>query len=221
MPMTYSTAPARRLAENLEVWEDLADAFASTFPLKCLELSRWLKPADRVLDYGCGNGRAIRWFVEHGFSRVVGCDASVRMCAAARQRVPDIAIRWVSDPIEPNLGCDRLDAIVVVGVLSSVVPRACCRALVDRLGRALKPGGLLLIGDFGRSNDARYADRYAKSFEDGTFRTAEGLWIHHFDRQELLALLPGDCHVVDSHTDTVSTVHGNLVPGHVVVARRG
>ena len=36
-----------------------------------------------VLDVGCGSGRDLRWFAEHGY-RAVGIDASEALCALAR-----------------------------------------------------------------------------------------------------------------------------------------
>lgn len=204
--------------DNIRVWNGLADRFQSTFPIEQLALNHWLGPTDRILDFGCGAGRVIQWLSKQGYNDVIGCDASTRMCEIARL-VTGRSI-FLVDSRRPELSSGCYDAVIMSGVLSSVVPQASRCSVIRSVASSIRDAGLLIVGDFGRTCDPHYVDRYRDGLEDGTFLTAEGLWIHHFEADELLSLLSDRFEAVHRHTTTVPTTHGRLVPGHVLVARR-
>ncbi len=94
----------------------------------------------RVLDYGCGIGREMRW-MERGGLRVEGVDATLEFVREARRRCPGVPIghaRFESVALEP----DAYDGIWCNAALMHVSPEELRRQLA-KLHRALRPRGML------------------------------------------------------------------------------
>jgi ubiquinone/menaquinone biosynthesis C-methylase UbiE len=105
-----------------------------------------LKPGERVLDVGCGNGattiEAARRVRPSGFA--VGIDLSAPMLGLARQRATSAGAReakFVRDDAQTHaFTADEFDAVVSrFGLMFFDDPQAA----FANLGRALRPGGRL------------------------------------------------------------------------------
>ena len=91
-----------------------------------------------VLDTGMGPGRLAEQLALRGWT-VSGVDASERMVALARRRVPDAADRFLHAPVERlPFANDVFDAVVATGVLEFVTDP---RVAAAEAGRVLRPGG--------------------------------------------------------------------------------
>ena len=98
-----------------------------------------MPPGAVVLDLGCGAGWAAAVMQDHGFD-VHALDATPEMAALAQQKLKR-PVRVAS--FESVEDVDMFDGIWASGALLHV-PKAEMPALLARLARALKPGGLLL-----------------------------------------------------------------------------
>jgi 2-polyprenyl-3-methyl-5-hydroxy-6-metoxy-1,4-benzoquinol methylase len=142
-----------RVAEQYLATKDERDPLV----LSALEdVVRDLPPGAPVLDLGCGAGvPATLWLAERGFD-VTGVDLSQRQLDLARALVPD-ANFLKRDMTRLDFGLEAFGAVVA---LHSVihVPRVEHPALLGKIQRWLKPGGLFLatltLTDFeGEDND--------------------------------------------------------------------
>ncbi|MCC7495736.1 MAG: methyltransferase domain-containing protein [Fimbriimonadaceae bacterium] len=122
-----------------------------------------LQPGLRVLDLGCGDGKVtaeLAAAVAPGL--VLGCDRSPEMLRFARQAFPAAAV--------PNLRWSRQDAAALAcgPHFDRVVSFACLHwvgdhpAVLRGIGRALRPGGRILLQLGGQGNvDALLPYAYA------------------------------------------------------------
>ncbi|HQS16594.1 class I SAM-dependent methyltransferase [Reyranella sp.] len=102
-----------------------------------------------VLDLGCGDGDMASRFERLG-ARVTGLDADPRMLTAARRRaeIESMEFALVLGRVEalpfPDASFDRVVAVTVLCFVRDVD-----RAIAE-MARVLRPGGRVLIGEFGR-----------------------------------------------------------------------
>lgn len=209
------------LTQNAHQWNELAGSIDSTFPLERLRLASWLNPSDRVLDFGCGDGRGLRLLAQLGFKRAYGFDIAPRMISLAANVISRKHLAVGRDPRAPAVPWSSFDAVLVVGVLSSVVPLAEREHLLRYIVSLLRSGGAICLADFGRGQREPYLRRYRQAtVEPFTFQTPAKLWIHHFTVRELHRLLKNCGMKVTSTTSSqVRTLNGRSLPGHVVTAR--
>lgn len=96
------------------------DAWDYRTPTEVAELLRTTHPdATRVLDVGCGTGRAGRALRAAGFASIVGCDISPGALAYAEatgayERVVEVDLQQLPTPFAD----DAFDAVCCVGVLT-------------------------------------------------------------------------------------------------------
>ena len=78
-----------RWNQNAAFWDDYMgdenNTFHNLLVRPAMERLLTVKPGDRVLDIGCGNGNYARWLAELG-ARVTAIDASEEMIERARAR---------------------------------------------------------------------------------------------------------------------------------------
>lgn len=112
-----------------------------------------LEPGEQLLDIGCGTGRVLAALYRRMGERVTlyGIDPSPDMVRLARRRFR----RRRTVRIAPGVGekldfpDDSLDWIVSC-LTTHHLPRTLKRLMVEECFRALRPGGRLLLSDFGR-----------------------------------------------------------------------
>ena len=122
------------------------------FREKVVELGR-LKPGESVLDVGCGTGTlaiAAKRRVE-STGRVCGIDASQEMIARARKkaRKAGLEIEFKNEVIEALSFTDAQFDAVLSTLMLHHLPRGLREDGAREIRRILKPGGRVLVVDFG------------------------------------------------------------------------
>jgi cyclopropane-fatty-acyl-phospholipid synthase len=139
--LTYSTGIFARPDEDLEAAQDRKMArIASLVDIQ---------PGERVLDIGCGWGSVLLYLAEHTQGHFHGITLSEKQRAVAldraRQKGVDGRVRIDLRHVEElDLGAESVDVIVFSGSIVHMHNREAVHALV---GRALRPGGRVLISD--------------------------------------------------------------------------
>lgn len=110
------------------------------------------RPDDTILDVGCGTGSlALLAARVQPQATVVGLDPDPEILAVARGKDADARVRWLTgmgDALVKSVGAESVD-----GVMSSLVlhqcPMAVKRAILASMFAVLRPGGRLVIADYG------------------------------------------------------------------------
>ena len=141
-----------------------------------------LKPGERVLDVGCGDGNYTGPAAELTGS-AVGLDRSPAMLKAAAERLGGVAgLEWAEGDAAALPFPDRsFDAALIVTVLCFTREP---QAVVNEAFRVLRPGGRLVLAELGRYSSWAVVRRVRGILGSATWRDA-----HFFSPRELPALL--------------------------------
>jgi len=127
-----------------------------------------VSPGQRILDVGCGTGRHSHAFAARGYE-VVGVDISPRFVEVANERAGDGEYYVLGDA--RDLGFDsEFDAVISLcqgafgltggpGADDSLPTRELDEAILDGIGRALKPGARAAVSAFSAYFQIRHGVR--------------------------------------------------------------
>jgi 2-polyprenyl-3-methyl-5-hydroxy-6-metoxy-1,4-benzoquinol methylase len=146
-----------------------AEFFTSTVKVDMTPLHRrflaGLPPQAAILDAGCGSGRDAKAFADAGF-QVCAFDASERLAALASEYCGfDVAVRRFDEVAETA----RYDGIWCCASLLHV-PLAKLPGVLDRLWRALRPGGRMYVSFKHGSGEREHGGRRFTDADETTLR---------------------------------------------------
>jgi SAM-dependent methyltransferase len=141
-------------------------------------------PNDRyIIDFGCGNGRFMRYYASKG-RHIVGTEITWEMVADAKTKCPDQSCQFViTDGISIPVRDNSIGGIWCCAVLrmSLLVSNPCYAEIAKEMFRVLRPGGYVV-------NSEMYVDvpaeRFLDGFEQAGFRTRR-VNVMHRDRRFL------------------------------------
>lgn len=152
-PSSMREDVAREIMSGVrDCYDAIAPEFSASRERVWPEMARFrefVKHGDRVLDAGCGNGRAYQ--VLAGLAiEYVGVDASAGLLKEARRRISDLLAEFRSGSVTALPFGDReFEAALSAAVLHHVPSAAYRRQALAELYRVLKPGGTLFLTDWG------------------------------------------------------------------------
>ncbi|QBI56275.1 class I SAM-dependent methyltransferase [Streptomonospora litoralis] len=170
-------------------WEGPGAEKAFTHPVPLQSIAEHLGPRARILDLGCGYGRAMRDLARCGYRNTVGSDPSAALIARGRRESPDLRLEHA-----PRLPLDHpdgaFDAVLLISVLAVIPDDAEQRRVVAEAERLCAPGGLVFLCDNPLQDSARYLTAYAESPHPvrGVFETSDGGVFRHHDPRRLATL---------------------------------
>lgn len=173
---------ANQFAERYDSMNPVLESFATQF----LEQ---LPDHPAILDAGCGHGRDMAWFEQHGCT-VTGIDLSSEMIALARSRTTGQLFEM--DLLELDFEPEIFDGIWSNASLLHI-PKAQAADVLIQFRNLLKPNGILALGlqqgDFEGWESGIYTDteRYFSRFTEAEVKqllTASGLVIKSLETHE-------------------------------------
>jgi len=112
------------------------------------------QPGDVIVDVGCGTGSfALLLGRLEPCARIVGLDPDPEVLAVAQRKIAaaDAAVQWcvgMGDAMVESLGANSVDTVVSSLVLHQC-PLPMKRAVLASMFAVLRPGGKLVIADYG------------------------------------------------------------------------
>jgi ubiquinone/menaquinone biosynthesis C-methylase UbiE len=135
------------LQENRKNYSLIARGFSltRTYPWKETRFlfKKYLKPGDRVLDLGCGNGRYYPFFMEQK-ADYIGTDNSGELIKEAKKKYPQAEF-ITADALNLPFAENYFDAIFSVAVLHHIPSKELRLKFLQEARRALKPKGFLIL----------------------------------------------------------------------------
>jgi ubiquinone/menaquinone biosynthesis C-methylase UbiE len=108
-----------------------------------------------ILDYGCGTGLLLQYIKEHHAyeGRYLACDAGANMLElASTKNIPHADLVFTLIPETPKLPFESASVdIAVSSLVTHQLPPAGKRAMFSEILRVLKPGGVFVLAEFGKS----------------------------------------------------------------------
>jgi SAM-dependent methyltransferase len=205
------TLPAR-LDLQFDYWNQVGPTKTFAHPVHVQRLVRWAPTTSRVLDYGCGYGRALGVLYANGYTDLIGVDPAPAMIDAARQRFPALSFIALDDYRSVHLTDASIDAVLLFAVLTSVPGDNGQRAIISEITRLLRSNGVLYISDMWLQSDSRNVERYVAGEKKhgvyGVFDLSDGVTVRHHDRA-WLETLTKDFELLHLEDVPVQTMNGN------------
>ena len=104
--------------------------------------ARRFPPGAEVLELGCGHGVVSQVLLDQGLT-LYAVDASPTILAAFRERFPDVQTECAAAEDSSYFG-RTFDGVIAWGLMF-LLPEETQRAVLNKMARALKPGGRLLF----------------------------------------------------------------------------
>jgi SAM-dependent methyltransferase len=203
---------AQRLDLQIDYWNQVGPTKPFAHPVNIEQLSRWVSPTSRILDYGCGYGRVLGLLHGHGYTDLIGVDPAPAMVAVARQSFPGLSLDTLDNYQKINLPDASVDAVLLFTVLTCVPSNEGHRAIISEITRVLRASGLLYISDMFLQNDSRNVERYIRDEKKhgiyGIFDLSEGATVRHHDRAWIETLLK-DFELLVLDEISVQTMNGH------------
>lgn len=172
--------------------------------------NQYVKPGNKVLDLGCGNGRMAEIFTDSQIE-YLGVDNSQELIKIAKQRFVDKS--WVKFEVGDALTVDyqnQFDLVLMMAVLHHIPTKELRIKALKNVYNSLRSGGRLVISNwnlwqaFGDRKKLRYWKYfldYKEKFERGVWRLSDAFvpwkplagdnlrYVHSFRKREMKQLL--------------------------------
>ncbi|KAG9337587.1 hypothetical protein JZ751_028438 [Albula glossodonta] len=148
----------------------------------------------RILEVGCGVGNTVFPILKTNNDPglfVYCCDFSntaVELVKTNAEYDPDRCFAFIHDLSEETASFPipegSLDVIVLIFVLSAIHPNK-MQASIRKLAQLLKPGGVLLLRDYGRYDMAQLRFKKGRCLSDNFYVRGDGTRVFFFTQDEL------------------------------------
>ncbi len=138
--MVYNTIAALFSATREHNWADV------------LPLAEYIKPTDKVLDLGCGNGRLYQILAKKQ-AQYTGLDQSDELIALAKAKNPGVEF-VVGEMTELPFEGESFDAIFAIAAFNHIPGQELQLKSLVEMKRVLKPGGLVIMTNWNLLSDS-------------------------------------------------------------------
>ncbi|CEL61945.1 putative methyltransferase-like protein SPBC21C3,07c OS=Schizosaccharomyces pombe (strain 972 / ATCC 24843) GN=SPBC21C3.07c PE=3 SV=2 [Rhizoctonia solani AG-1 IB] len=156
-----------------------------------------------VVEIGCGAGNTIFPLLESNQNpklNIIGCDYSSKAIEVVQahplytaNHIGTVAAHvWdlAGSTLPPGVDSGTVDIVVMVFVLSALHPEEWTQAVAN-VYRMLKPGGLVVLRDYGRHDLTQLRFKEGRLLEDNFYVRGDGTRVYFFDLDELALLFTG------------------------------
>ncbi|MBP7992518.1 MAG: class I SAM-dependent methyltransferase [Candidatus Magasanikbacteria bacterium] len=147
--------PKKLIEQNRDVYDTIAPLFSATREYNWADvevLAEYIKPGDKVLDLGCGNGRLYQILAKKQ-ALYTGLDQSGELIALAREKAPEVEF-VVGEMTELSFDAASFDAIFSIAAFNHIPGAELQLKSLQEMKRVLKPGGLIVMTNWNLLSDS-------------------------------------------------------------------
>mgnify|MGYP000502854970 CR=1 FL=1 len=196
---------------QIAYWDSVAQTKTFTHPLNIALLSKYISPADKIVDFGCGYGRLVQELTDLHFKNVSGFDTSKDLIKRGQQN-GILTISQINNADALPLDNNSVDCFLLFAVLTCIPSNQAQKKLIHILQSKLKPKGIIYISDYYLQDNLSEVKRYEYLNGDknnfGTFSLPEGATFRHHTKK-WIAELTQDFETNEHDYIDVKTMNGN------------
>lgn len=203
-----------------DYWNSVADSrnFTTAFDEKIF--SNYVSKNSKILDVECGYGRTLNELYHAGYKNLVGVDSSTGMLERGKREIP--YLNFVQNDSDLPFDDNRFDAVLLFGVLCSVVNENAQRDLLNEIKRILKPEGVIYVNDFLINNDIKSILKYVNFIMKydiyGVYELKDGGILRHHTNKYIKDLF-ADFYELEYGKTKFKTVSGNFSNGFYYIGK--
>ncbi|SCY49493.1 class I SAM-dependent methyltransferase [Desulfoluna spongiiphila] len=203
-------------------WDSVASEKTFSHPVHAETFRKWVRPEEKILDYGCGYGRTCAELTNNGYRHVTGVDISRQMITRGLAANPALDLRH-NDAEALPFPHHSFSACTLLAVLTCIPTDAGQRQVIGEIARVLRPGGVLYLSDYPLQSDerntARYRQHEAEYEKYGVFGLPEGAVVRHHEMPWIHELL-SSFELLQEQTIEVATMNGNKATIFQIIAKK-
>jgi len=139
-----------------------------------------INKGDKILDLGCGNGRAVKYLVDRGFQGA-GVDVSDKMLELARRHIPK-GIFYKQDFVKIKFKPNSFNAVISFFALNHI-PKSQFKKVIKICRKIMKNNGFLLLGMVKGKDEGFFEGFYGKNLS---------LYGAGYSKKEIVNILDGN-----------------------------
>lgn len=203
-----------------DYWNSVAYKRNFTTSFQEKEFCKYVDKDAHILDVGCGYGRTMNELYNIGYKNIIGADTAAEMLNRGKREFPYLKLVHSDEKLPFN--DNTFDAVILFGVLCSVVYENAQIDLINEIKRVLKPNGIIYINDFLINVDIKHRLRYKKFEQEfgeyGIFRLDDGGVLRHHKENYVFNLLDS-FDKLEYEKLKFKTVSGNISNGFYFIGR--
>jgi 2-polyprenyl-3-methyl-5-hydroxy-6-metoxy-1,4-benzoquinol methylase len=208
----------------MENWSNLSDVNNVKFTTPLPDLSELMPILDtdsKVLDLGCGYGRALSYLYEKGFKNLIGVDVSEQLIRRAKNICPS-AVYYAQNFKDISLK-EKFDLILLMAVIEYIQSDRAQDEFFEKVESLLNDKGYILLETFiydFKLNLKNYLLGFIRTGHFGKFINSKGIGCHHQSINTLRKILSKRFEIVQEKKEMFITWSGNNCNGYTVILKR-
>ena len=209
----------------MEKWADLNLnnsnlKFTTPLPSK-FDLNLISNPYSKILDLGCGYGRALDYLYKNGFKNLTGVDISRNFISQAKEICPKA--RYFIQDFEVISLEEKFDLILLMGVVEYITTDKRQEEFFKKVFSLLNNGGYIFLETFAFDfslNWKNYLFDFLKTGHWGKFTNSAGIECHHQSLGVLNSILNKYFKVIEIRKEQFTTWSSNPCKGYTVILKK-
>jgi SAM-dependent methyltransferase len=203
-------------------WDNVAGIKTFTHPVDLELIEKHINRRSKILDFGCGYGRAVKILSDSGFKNIVGYDTSKELITRGIN-LEELPLFHIENPCDLPIEDNSIDCVILFAVLTCIPSNQGQIEIIKILHSKLKSGGVIYISDYYLQDNSPETERYEYLSEDesnyGVFTLKEGVTFRHHTKEWMSTLLK-DFKILVEKPLQVMTMNGHIATGFQIIGQK-